>query len=563
VKLRTKTLITVLFFSLLFFAALQSVKFFVLQPSFTNLERKETIEEINQTINILNYSISDMAVKVTDYASWDDSYHFAQSENKDYLSNNFADSTFENLELNLVMIVNSKTNLLYCQSFDLQQSVEIPTTQETIDNLVSDNKIWQFQSLDNTNSGVIVFNGKPMIIASAPIITSDLQGPIMGGMLFGRYLDNQVITELTKLVGFNFSLSTISDFNSVQGNEQIADSLFSNQEAYVVKEKNSETISGYSVLNDVHSSPMFVLEITLERIIYQQSVLVGNIFLIAAIAIALFFGLLLHFLLKREVVNPMSKLAASIEEISINPESTLPANPKYVSEEVVVVTNAVRNTLKRKLEGMNEASRMVGHDLRNPLSGIRNATFIIKKRYGAEMDETGQAMLQTIDDCVLYSDRIVQNLLDYSSEIKPDKIEAYPKKLIDSVLSKCVIPNNINIINGVSDELTVRVDPNKIERVFTNLIVNSVDAMQTGGTIIVSGKKTGEFVQIDFSDTGSGIPKKVLEKIWTPFFTTKAKGMGIGLSICKRIVDAHEGKIEILSTEGKGTTFSIFLPATK
>jgi signal transduction histidine kinase len=563
VKLRTKTLITVLLFSLLIFAALQTVKFIVLQPSFTNLENQETIQKVNQAINILNYSVSDMVVKVADYASWDDSYHFAQFENKEYLSNNFADSTFENLGLNLVVIVNSKTDLLYCKSFDLQQSVEVPTTQETIDNLVSDSKIWQFQSLNETNSGLIVFNGKPMIIASAPIITSDLQGPIMGGMLFGRYLDNQVITQLTKLVDFNFSLSTVSDFRSVQGNKQVADSLFSNKEAYVIKEKNAETISGYSALNDVHSSPMFVLEITLDRVVYQQSVLVGNVFLIATIAIAVFFGLFLHFLLKREIVNPMSKLAASIEEISFNPEFILPANSKYASKEVAVVSNAVRDTLKRKLEGMNEASRMVAHDLRNPLSGIRNATFIIKKRYGAEMGKEGQAMLQTINNCVSYSDRIVQNLLDYSSEIKLDKIEAYPKKLVDSVLSKCVIPKNINFINAVSDELTVKVDPDKIERVFTNLIVNSVDAMQTGGSIIVSSKKTGEFVQLDFSDTGSGIPKKALEKIWTPFFTTKPKGMGIGLSICKRIIDAHEGKIEILSTEGKGTTFSIFLPSTK
>jgi signal transduction histidine kinase len=558
-KLRTKTLITVLLFSLLIFAALQAVTFCILKPSFTNIENQETIQKVNQAITILNYTISDMAVKVADYSWWDDSYSFAQNKNSNYLSTNFVDSTFQNLNLNLVMIVNNQNNLLYCQSFDTQEGANVTTAQETINNLVSDSKIWQFQSLGQTNSGLITIEGKPMLIASAPILTSNLQGPAMGGMVFGRYLDKQEITQLTKLVDFDFSLTTISEFKSLQENIQVANSLLSNH-SFAIKEVSSEAISGYTILNDVHSTPMFVLEITQDRTVYQQSVLVVNVFLVATIAIAGFFGLFLHFLLRREIVKPMSKLAASVEEISVDPESALAIAPEHFSEEVVVVTNAVRDTLMKKLEGMNEVSRMVAHDLRNPLSGIRNATFILKKRYSSAMSENDLSLLQTIDDCVVYSDGIVQNLLEYSSEIKLDKIYVDPKKLIDSILSKSVIPNNINLINGVNDDLSVRVDPTKIERVFTNIITNGVDALQKGGALIITSKKTKDFVQIDFSDTGIGISKKDIEKIWVPFYTTKAKGMGIGLSICKRLVDAHGGKILVQSTEGKGTCFSIFLP---
>jgi signal transduction histidine kinase len=70
-------------------------------------------------------------------------------------------------------------------------------------------------------------------------------------------------------------------------------------------------------------------------------------------------------------------------------------------------------------------------------------------------------------------------------------------------------------------------------------------------------------VKIAFSDSGVGMSKEVLEKLWTPFFTTKAKGMGVGLSICRRIINAHGGRIEVQSVEGKGTCFMVFLPAAK
>ncbi len=104
------------------------------------------------------------------------------------------------------------------------------------------------------------------------------------------------------------------------------------------------------------------------------------------------------------------------------------------------------------------------------------------------------------------------------------------------------------------------VDNGKIERVFSNLIKNAYYAMPECGQLKITSKKEREFGKIAFSDTGSGMSKEVLEKLWTPFFTTKPKELGIGLGICRRIVEAHMGRIEVESTLGKGTVFTGFLP---
>ena len=93
-----------------------------------------------------------------------------------------------------------------------------------------------------------------------------------------------------------------------------------------------------------------------------------------------------------------------------------------------------------------------------------------------------------------------------------------------------------------------------------NLIKNSIDAMPEKGTLEITSRKTKKHIEIAFTDTGTGITKETLEKLFTPLFTTKAQGMGFGLAICKRIIEAHEGTINVTTTLNQGTTFTITLP---
>jgi len=97
-------------------------------------------------------------------------------------------------------------------------------------------------------------------------------------------------------------------------------------------------------------------------------------------------------------------------------------------------------------------------------------------------------------------------------------------------------------------------------RVFINIIKNAVDAMPKGGALAIRSKKSNDNIEFSFTDTGQGMTKCVLDKLWSPLFTTKAKGMGFGLPICKRMVEAHRGKISVKSAIAKGSTFTITVP---
>jgi len=214
----------------------------------------------------------------------------------------------------------------------------------------------------------------------------------------------------------------------------------------------------------------------------------------------------------------------------------------------------------QRLAAIGELASMVGHDLRNPLTGIAGATYYIKSKLQSTTGDKTREMLKLIDNQIKHSNKIINDLLDYSKEMKLEISETTPKIITKEVLTTIQVPNTIQVINLTKNSPRIEIDMDKMKRVITNIIKNAVDAMPEGGNLTLRSKMSRNCVEITFTDSGIGIQENVMRRIWTPLFTTKAKGMGLGLPICKRIVEAHEGEISVKSTVGKGTALSITLP---
>ncbi len=242
-----------------------------------------------------------------------------------------------------------------------------------------------------------------------------------------------------------------------------------------------------------------------------------------------------------------------LEEYSKNLENIVEQKTNQLKEAQIQLVKSER------LAAIGELAGMVGHDLRNPLTGIKNAAYYLQKK---EMCQAlrSKEMLDIIDKCVNHSNKIINDLLEYSREMNLDKESNSLGELFSNAFSMVKVPDSIKIRSVYDSEYILNADSEKIQRVFINLIKNSIDAMPEGGEISISSKLTNDFLELSFSDNGIGIPDDVLPKLFTPLFTTKAQGMGFGLAICKRIVDAHGGKITVETGKRKGTTFKITLP---
>jgi PAS domain S-box-containing protein len=272
--------------------------------------------------------------------------------------------------------------------------------------------------------------------------------------------------------------------------------------------------------------------------------------------------------MERQLAEHTTQLEAKVEERTVELNDANAQIRKHaeqleakVEERTLELVDTQRKLLKsERLAAIGELAGMVGHDLRNPLAGIKNAAYYLKKKGTAISEAQAKEMLEIIDKAIDHSDKIINDLLDYAREMHLELTKYAAHNLVEEAVRMVQVPDRIQIVNHVHEETWIWVDADKMMRVFINLIKNAVDAMPAEGTLEISGCQTRDNLEIVFADTGMGIPEEILPKIFTPLFTTRAQGMGFGLAICKRIVESHGGTITVKTEVNKGTTFTVTLP---
>ncbi len=221
-----------------------------------------------------------------------------------------------------------------------------------------------------------------------------------------------------------------------------------------------------------------------------------------------------------------------------------------------------------RLAAIGETAGMVGHDIRNPLQAITGDLYLAREELkGMPPKEGKQAMEESlieIEKNVDYINKIVADLQDYAKTTQPSPQETNLKELCCELLQKIKVSENIETSCNIDDSVKMSfVDRNILKRALGNLVSNAVQAMPNGGKLTLRAFQKEADLVITVSDTGIGIPEKVKSKLFTPFFTTKSKGQGLGLAVVKRMIEALKGTITFESQDGKGTNFIVRLPFKK
>jgi len=221
-----------------------------------------------------------------------------------------------------------------------------------------------------------------------------------------------------------------------------------------------------------------------------------------------------------------------------------------------LVEERISELLKaERLAAIGQVAAMIAHDLRNPLQDIRLAQHLLGKRCPQE-----GKLLNQIDRNIAYADGVVDSLLIYSRDSPLNCQETNMNQLLIESLRESALPEHIKVEEKLSELPHMHVAQNDMKRVFRNLILNAIQAMERGGTLTLETNLVGDSVEISIGDTGVGIAGYQLGLIWKPFYTSKPKGMGLGLSVAKRVVELHGGTIAVKSKLGEGSTFIIRIP---
>ena len=213
-----------------------------------------------------------------------------------------------------------------------------------------------------------------------------------------------------------------------------------------------------------------------------------------------------------------------------------------------------REQNRKLMEGFRSVSSMARHDLRGPLSTIGIAAHILRQN----PDNTD--MFRIIESNLKHADNILKNWKELTLRGKITRLKMNVRSLVEETLRTMMIPDNVETEIEVPDDLVHLLDMRGMSRVLTNLFMNSMDAMPQGGKLGITAYVDDGRLVIEVSDTGVGIPEEHRDKIFTPFFTTKATGVGLGLAYIKETVEAHGGTVRYTVTPGEGTTFTIRIP---
>ena len=195
-----------------------------------------------------------------------------------------------------------------------------------------------------------------------------------------------------------------------------------------------------------------------------------------------------------------------------------------------------------RLAAIGELSASIAHELRQPLGVMNNALFLLRRELRASssdaetesVSEKVSRHLEIIEKEVKHANKLITDLLHFAREEKIVPKRCDLNALLDEVLADIDIPSNITMRKEIGEIPEVEVDKDKIRQVLSNIIMNAIQAMPEGGELRLKTAYDGNFAQVVVSDTGVGIPKENLHKIFEPLFTTKARGVGLGLSLCKR-----------------------------
>jgi PAS domain S-box-containing protein len=324
--LRTKTLLFAGLALLVLLAALYFVSAFIMLRGFEALEMRDTRENLSRARDALSAKLEKLTYIARDWAEWDDTYEFIEDGNEKYIKSNLNYETIARLGLNLVLYVHRSGKLVFSLGLDLKKTSPVSIPKTITEHLTFDDLLLQPAQTGKSLTGLLLLPEGPMLITSRAVLTSESTGPVRGTLIFGQYLDESIIQELTSqthLALAVYSLNTPSLPPHVQSAYAV---LSEDSDRILVRPLNDQVITGYTLLNDIYGAPSLLLGVDGLREVYQQGLLSVRYVLLSMLAFGLIAGVILLWLLSKFLLLRLHRLSTEVTRIGAGGDLTQQVN---------------------------------------------------------------------------------------------------------------------------------------------------------------------------------------------------------------------------------------------
>jgi two-component sensor histidine kinase/sensor domain CHASE-containing protein len=320
----------------------------IIIDSYDKLEEEDAIENAICIKNILILENHDLENKAVDWSVWDETYDFVQGKNSDYPEKYLMDETFYNQRHDFMLFYNGTESLVYERSIKNNNS---STLKELEEHLQNNPYLLDHANYSSRKTGFLVFNKKPVMITSQPVMKSDFSGPIAGTVIMGRIIDPEEITRIHETTDLIVKLQKIKN-TEITGNVSFLNTNDSNSTIFTVTDDSR--IYSYVSFNDIYGNDAFSIEVEMLRNIHQQGVNSINYFLVVIVLTGIVFGAGIALLLDRSHISRLKKLQNEVREIGENGDFT-----KRISYEGSDEVASLSSSINKMLESLEISQRLV------------------------------------------------------------------------------------------------------------------------------------------------------------------------------------------------------------
>jgi PAS domain S-box-containing protein len=313
-KLQEKTslvLIALLIFVLIIISSFVAV---ISLSSYRDLEQRYMIQDVNQAVNKLNDELVSMSSLASDWGPWDDTVEFVNGNDPNYISSNLQPYGFDNINLNIIAITDTRGNVLFSGAYDLNNRVMVKTPEKFLGSIDLKSPLMNMSDPHVGTAGLMVTQDGPLLVVSQPITFSNYTGPVKGVIIMGRYLDDAEVVRLAHLTSPSLQFTPISD-PTISPSLKTALGTGDQKSRVLVQNPEPGSVAGYTIIKDIYGNDALILRITESRDIYQQGVNTTLQYIMVVLAAGLFLGVVMLFVLDRLVLSRITDLMGQVSSI--------------------------------------------------------------------------------------------------------------------------------------------------------------------------------------------------------------------------------------------------------
>ncbi len=619
-SIRAKTLYVLGVIFISFMAVMLLITYLVLTQGYLDIEYQQAERNMLVLENTLSSNFETLTRVGVDWGHWDDTYNFVLDLNPAYIEGNLSNDALTNLDLNMLLYVNNDTELVYAKHIDLETGEETPLPD--LNHVIYPGspvldlpgELDHVHGFFQTSAGVVQF-------VSSSILTNDSTGPRHGALILGRYFDAARVQYLSDSLQLPITAYSVEEAHAALGSDTTTQVIVHSPAALTVP-YNGSYLSVYTLIRDTFNNPLLILEIQLERTIYQQGLttifhfsvllaifglvfitaillLMEKLILVRVIEIHRFISEIRHsgnlsLRLTAHGHDEIAKMAENLNQMVVSlaqSHNLLEERVKQRTQELQQSNHQLQNQITERRQAQVELAQArdqalealrlktqilanVSHDVRTPLNIITMSAEMLG--YYGTLNERQQ---QKIDQILMNAEQLVSffnNLLEeaqsQTSQIKIHEKPFHPRQLLVT-LSNTLEP----LAQRKGLAFTAELDPEmprviygdfeRVMQILSNIVGNAIKFTQQGSIHVSIKRPDATHWQLEVADTGPGIGEKDQDYIFDAFWQVDGsmtretnRGVGLGLSIVKHLTTMMGGEIQLNSQPGKGSVFIVTLP---